>query len=82
MVYQLEGKALMFEVDRSKIIDISPGDTISIKGMEGIEYTWTQQDTEFIENNPDDDIFILVEKQGENQYRAGGVQLRAVETIK
>lgn len=76
MVYQLEGSAFLFEIDRSKIIDISPGDILEIKSLPGLQYTWTDQDREFVENNPDDDIFIWVEQSKDNAYKACGIRLR------
>jgi hypothetical protein len=76
MVYQLEGNAFLFEIDRSKIIDISAGDILEIKGMPDLRYTWTLQDSEFVENNPDDDIFISVERTKDQGYRAIGIRLR------
>ena len=82
MDYHLNGKLMMIEMERSKIIDISSGDTITIDTLPGVSYTWTQQDTEFIENNPDDDIFLLIEEKSDKTYKACGIQLRAVETIK
>jgi hypothetical protein len=82
MDYHLKGKAMMIEIERSQIIDISSGDTITIDSFPGVSYTWTQQDTEFIENNPDDDVFLLIEETADKNYKACGIQLRAVETIK
>lgn len=76
MVYKLEGNAFLFEIDRSKIIDISAGDTLEISGMPDLRYTWTLQDSEFVENNPDDDIFISVEKTKDNNFTAIGIRLR------
>jgi hypothetical protein len=76
MVYQLEGNAFLFEIDRSKIIDISAGDSLEIKGLPDLQYTWTLQDSEFVENNPDDDIFISVERTKENNFKAIGIRLR------
>jgi hypothetical protein len=82
MVYQLEGDAFLFEIDRSKIIDISPGDTISIKGFKDLHYTWTSQDSEFLENNPDDSIFIRVGYDVTGSFKAHGIQLRSVEGVR
>lgn len=79
MTYELAGSALLFEIDRSRIIDISPGDTITVQGFQDLKHVWTVQDREFIENNPDDDIFIAFKKTADGIYQACGIQLRPVE---
>jgi hypothetical protein len=70
MVYSIKGDTLLFEVNRSQIIDISPGDTIEVAGLPGASYTWKNHDMEFLENNPDGNIFIRIERIDKNQYNA------------
>lgn len=66
MKYQLEGNALLVPINRADIIDINPGDTIEIKSFPGAAYAWTSHDAEFMENNPDDDIFLEMTAKGKN----------------
>jgi hypothetical protein len=70
MVYSITGDAMLFAVNRSQIIDISPDDIIEISGLPGARYTWKHHDMEFLENNPDSHIFIRIERIGKNQYEA------------
>jgi len=77
MIYQIEGKHLLLAMDRAAIIDINPGDILEVKGLPGVKYQWTEQDREFMENNPDDEIFLQIERTGENQYSAKGILLKA-----
>jgi hypothetical protein len=76
MNYQIDGKNLLFAIDRAAIIDISVNDTLEVKDLPGATYTWTDQDREFMENNPDDEIFLQIERRG-NQYIAKGILLKA-----
>lgn len=76
MTYQLNGNNLLFVLDRTEIIDISTDDVISVDGFPGISYAWTNHDAEFVENNPDDEIYLQVERVGDNQYRATGILLK------
>lgn len=75
MTYQLDGNSILFALNRRDILDITPGDTISLKGLPGTKYTWTAHDAEFMENNPDDDIYLELERVGDNQYKARGIHL-------
>ena len=75
MRYEIACDSLMFPLDRTKIIDISPGDTLEVKELNGASYTWTEQDREFMENNPDDELFLQVEKNGKG-FRATKIVLR------
>lgn len=76
MTYQLTGNYLLFEIKRTDIIDISPDDEITVEGFEGIKYIWTNQDGEFLESNPDDDIYLQVERVGNNKFKATGILLK------
>lgn len=77
MKYTLSDNTMLLSLDRTQIIDITPGDVIGLEGFPGAEYTWTAQDSEFMENNPDDDIYLKLERIGENTYRANGILLRS-----
>jgi len=76
MTYQLNGNNLLFAISRTEIVDISTDDLITVDGYPGVSYAWTNQDMEFLENNPDDDIYLQVERVGDNQYRATGILLK------
>jgi hypothetical protein len=78
MIYTIEGNTLLFAINRTEIMDISENDTIRITGIADFEYQWTDHDREFLENNPDDDIFLRVEKKG-NSFQVTGMQLREHE---
>ena len=75
MTYELDGSNMLLTLDRTAIIDISVNDTISIKGFPGADYVWTEQDSDFMENNPDDEIFLQVETDGKN-FKATRIVLR------
>jgi hypothetical protein len=76
MTYSLNGNSLLFAIDRTEIIDISAGDTISVDGFPGVKHVWTEQDGDFVENNPDDEIFLQVQRLGEKDFKAGGILLK------
>jgi hypothetical protein len=76
MTYKIDGKIMLFTISRVQIVSISPGDRLQVDGLPGVEYEWTEHDSEFVENNPDDDIFLQVERAGENKYKAVGILLR------
>ena len=76
MTYQLNGNNLLFAINRTQIVDISSDDVIAVEGFPGVNYVWTNHDSEFVENNPDDDIFLQVERVGDNKYRASGILLK------
>lgn len=75
MTYELSGKNLLFNIDRTEIIDISVNDIISLKGFPGVQYVWTDQDSDFVQNNPDDDIFLQIESAGKD-FKAKGIVLK------
>lgn len=76
MTYELNGNNLLFALDRTEIVDISAGDVITVKGYPGVDYVWTSHDLEFLENNPDDDIYLQVERTGSNHFKATGILLK------
>jgi hypothetical protein len=76
MTYKLNGKSILFEINRADIIDISVGDVIAIEGFPGVEYVWTEQDGEFVENNPDDDIFLKIDRVDGKAFKGTGILLK------
>ena len=77
MTYQLNGSNLLFVINRTEIIDISPDDEITVEGFPGVTYTWTNQDSDFMESNPDDDMYLQVERIGKNKFKAIGIALKS-----
>ncbi len=75
MTYQIEGNRMLFAITRSQIIDISVDDTLQVKDIPGASHVWTEHDSQFIENNPDDDIFLQIEKVAVNEYKASVISL-------
>ncbi len=75
MQYQIKGNTILFPINRSQIIDISVNDVLTVPGFPDVSYAWTTQDQEFIENNPDDDIYLQIEKSENNIYKASGIIL-------
>jgi len=76
MTYQLNGNDLLFAINRTDIVDISTGDIISVDGFPGVSYEWTNHDSEFVENNPDDEIYLRVERSDSNAFKARGILLK------
>lgn len=78
MMYEIENGPVLVAIDRTGIVDISIGDSLHIKDFSEISlsYTWTQQDSELVENNPDAEIYLKIEKGEDGTYRAGGLEIR------
>ena len=76
MTYNIEGKIMLFAIDRTQIIDISVNDVLQIDGFPGASYIWTKHDSELVENNPDDEIYLQVERSGRNAFKATGILLK------
>jgi hypothetical protein len=64
MVYSIESDIILIEVDRTLLVDISAGDVIKSNALSEAEYTWTEQDCQFQESNPDARIFVKFQKSG------------------
>jgi hypothetical protein len=73
MQYEIEPTALLYEIDRTKIVDVAIGDTLIIQGYQQLEHTWTEQDMQFMENNPDAPIFLKFQKKNGGQLVGHGV---------
>ncbi len=69
MNYSISQRRIFLPINRAHIIDISADDVLVVEGFQGATYTWTDHDAEFMENNPDDDIYLEMEKTGDNHYR-------------
>ena len=76
MTYRLNGNSFLFAINRSEILDISVNDVIAVEGFPGVRYVWTTHDREFVENNPDDDIFLQVERTEGNKFNGRGIVLK------
>lgn len=76
MTYELDGSNLLFPISRAEILDISTSDVISLKGFPGLRYVWTEHDSEFVENNPDDDIFLQIERVDDARFQGTGIVLK------
>lgn len=64
MVYQLKNNSILVEIDRTSIMDITPGDVVEPDTLQGAQHTWTEQDSQFVESNPDARLFIQFIKSG------------------
>jgi hypothetical protein len=71
MKYVINSDIVLIELNRSEIMDINPGDELESKSL-GAKYTWTDQDMQFLESNPDARIFLKFEKS-ENNCQGKGV---------
>lgn len=79
MTYNIQGKTLLLPIDRTHIIDIAVNDVLNIEGFPGASYTWTTHDRNLVETNPDDDIYLQVERVGENHYKTVGLILNTYQ---
>jgi hypothetical protein len=76
MTYQVDGDKMLFFIDRTSIIDISVNDILEVKGFPGANHKWTEQDSEFMENNPDDELFLQIERVADGRFKSKGIVLR------
>jgi hypothetical protein len=74
MKYQIDSDIILVEVDRSAIVDISPGDQLESENLKS-SYTWTEQDMQFLESNPDARIFLKFAKSADSCIGKGVVVL-------
>lgn len=73
MVYEIKTNTTLFEIDRTKIVDISDGDVLQFP--QG-QYTWTKQDSQFVESNPDAKLFLEVQQSpNSNTYKGIGLMV-------
>ena len=75
MVYEIESNTLLFEIDRTEIVDISVGDTVQAKDFPKGKYTWAKQDSQFLESNPDARLFLKIQKAADNTYKGIGIMI-------
>ncbi len=76
MTYTLDGRKILFAIDRTRIVDISVDDVLTLDGFDGVKYVWTDHDADFFENNPDADVFLQLEKDASGSYKATEVILK------
>lgn len=75
MVYEIDSSPVLVLVDRAKILDISIGDWLHVKGFPETSYKWTQQDSELVENNPYADLYLKIEQRKDGTYRVKGLEI-------
>jgi hypothetical protein len=63
MKYTIESAYILIELDRTSIVDISPGDQLESPNLNA-KYMWSEQDMQFLESNPDARLFVKFEKSG------------------
>ncbi|HLT75528.1 MAG TPA: hypothetical protein VKZ68_10585 [Ohtaekwangia sp.] len=73
MTYELGSNTVLFEIDRTALVDISAGDTVKVCCLSNAVYQWTEQDAQFMESNPDARLFIKFEHSGDNVFKGVGV---------
>lgn len=79
MTYKLNGNNMLFAINRTQILDIAVNDIITVQDYPDVRYVWTGHDSEFVENNPDDDIFLQIERLAGDQYQATGILLKEIK---
>ena len=67
MVYELESNVILFEIDRTAIVDISTGDGAVDRAHVA------EQDAQFLESNPDARLFIKFSKEQGNKFQGLGL---------
>jgi hypothetical protein len=75
MIYTIKDSHILIPISRTQIIDITINDTLKADGFPGAEYTWTKHDRELIEGNPDDEIFLQIDRIDDNKFKASGILL-------
>ena len=75
MHYQVKSGTVLVRIDRALILDISNGDEITIDGLDVDSYKWCEQDSQFVESNPDAVIFLRLENR-EGSYRPRCIEVR------
>jgi len=75
MVYEIKSNTTLFEIDRAEIVDISVGDMLQTKAFPQCQYTWTQQDSQFVESNPDAKVYLQIEHSSDNTYKHAGLMV-------
>jgi hypothetical protein len=75
MTYDLNSRTLLFEIDRTAITDIAVGDELTAKDFPNVHYIWTQQDSQFVETNPDARIFLKMKRGAKGEYEGAGMKV-------
>ncbi len=81
MVYELESDTVLFEIDRTAIVDISIGDKLKVCCLSDATYTWTEQDSQFTESNPDARLFIKFRINKDKTFEGAGVTVFPQEVL-
>jgi hypothetical protein len=79
MIYTIKDNHILIPISRTQIIDIAINDTLKADGFPGAEHTWTKHDRELIEGNPDDEIFLQIDKTDDNKFKASGILLNSYQ---
>lgn len=73
MQYTLTSNVVLLELDRTSILDISPGDAISPSLFPGAVYEWKEQDSQFVESNPDSRLLVRFEEKEKGRFTGTGL---------
>lgn len=79
MKYQIEDSVVLCEVDRRQIADINPGDVLEISNFPGGSYAWTEQDSQFMESNPEANVYLRMERKSGDKYVGQGILILPAE---
>lgn len=79
MTYEIQNDTLLFEIDRTEIVDISVGDLLQPKGFPKSVYAWSEQDSQFVEANPDARLFLKIQKIADDHYKGVGIVMMPEE---
>jgi len=79
MKYQINDDVILFEIDRREIADISPGDVLETRNFLGGSYTWTEQDSQFMESNPEANVYLRLERSSGERYTSQGILILPAE---
>jgi hypothetical protein len=71
MKYEVLDNKILFEIDRIRIADIAPGDSLDAQLFPGATYTWTEQDSQFMESNPEAGLYLKLEKNASGYVGKG-----------
>ena len=78
MKYQVQDNTILFEIDRRQIADIAPGDVLEAANFPGGTYTWTEQDSQFMESNPEANVYLRLAANSGN-YVGKGIAILPAE---
>jgi hypothetical protein len=79
MKYQVQDNTILFEIDRREIADITAGDILEASSFPGGSYTWTAQDSQFMESNPEANMYLRLEGTSGGGYVGKGILIMPTE---